>query len=117
MDADTNYWLIWVVYCLACAAFYWVWWKVTRLPRAPWISYSLRALMLSLMLTPWYANIEGNTMAPVLMVFALDTITIGTDAAGRALVPLLLSLLLAEIAATGYYFLQRKSKKTVKTKS
>jgi hypothetical protein len=117
MDAETNYWLIWLIYCLACGAFYWVYWKMTRIPRSPWLSYSLRALMLSLMLTPWYANIEGNTLAPALMVLALDIITIGGGAAGRALVPLLTSLMLAEAVATGYYFLQRKSKKTVKTES
>ena len=117
MDAETNSWLSWLFYCLACGAFYWVYWKMTRIPRSPWLSYSLRALMLSLMLTPWYANIEGNTLAPALMVLALDIITIGGGAAGRALVPLLTSLMLAEAVATGYYFLQRKSKKTVKTES
>lgn len=73
--------------------------------------------MVALVFTPWYANIEGSTLAPALMVLALDVITIGANAAGRALVPLLLSMLVAEVLATIYYLVQRKSKKTVKTKS
>ncbi len=117
MDADANYWVSWLIYCLAAAAFFWAYLKITSLPNSPWLSYSLRALMLALVLTPWYANIEGNTLAPALMILALDVITIGADAAGRALAPLLLSLLLAEVLATIYYFVQRKSKKTVKTES
>ncbi len=67
--------------------------------------------MLALIATPWYANVDGTTLAPALMIVALDAITIGLDAAGRALVPLILALIVAEFAATLVYFLSRKSKK------
>ena len=106
-----NYWLIWIVYSAAAAAFYWVYWRITTLPRARWLSYSLRALMFALMMTPWYANTDGDTMAPALMVVTLDAITIGLNAATRALVPLVLSLILAEILATLFYLVTRNRKK------
>ncbi len=102
-----SYWLIWTIYSLAAFAFCWVYWRITRLPTARWISYSLRSLMLALIFTPWYVNTEVTTMAPALMVVTLDAITVGVNAASRALVPLILSLIIAEVLATVFYFLTR----------
>lgn len=112
MEQSSNFLMIWVVYGLASALFYWVYWKITAFRQARWLSYSLRGLMLALIATPWYANVEGTSMAPALMVMTLDAITIGADAATRALVPLLLALLLAEFGATLMYFLQRNRKRS-----
>ena len=106
-----NYLLIWTISTLAAVAFYWVFWRITNMPRARWLSYSFRALMLSLMFTPWYANVEGDTLAPALMVVTLDAITIGVGEASRALVPLVLSLIVAEVIATIVYLFRRKPKK------
>ena len=66
--------------------------------------------MLALIFTPWYVNTEVTTMAPALMVVTLDAITIGGSATARALVPLILSLIVAEVLATVFYFLSRKRK-------
>ncbi|MCG8413475.1 MAG: hypothetical protein MI746_04560 [Pseudomonadales bacterium] len=111
MEAGDNFLMIWLIYGLAACVFYWVFWRITAFNRQRWISYSLRALMLTLIATPWYANVEGTTLAPALMVVTLDAITIGLDAAGRGLVPLVLALIVAEFVATLMYFFSRKSKK------
>lgn len=111
MDAGSDFLMIWVIYGAAAALFYWIFWQVTDFSRARWLSYSLRGLMLALIVTPWYANTEGTNMAPALMVMALDTITIGTSATSRALVPLILSLLCAEFIASLIYFLHRNRKR------
>ena len=87
MDVEANYWLIWIIYLLASAIFYWVFWQVTDFDNAKWMSYSLRAVTAAVILTPWYANIQGETMAPALMVMTLDLITNGRGAVARSAVP------------------------------
>ena len=116
MDADTNYWLIWIVYLAAAGVFYPIFWKVTRF-RWRWLGYSLRGLMAALIFTPWYANDQLNVLAPALMVAALDAITIGAEAASRASVPLVLALLTAEILATIIWLVHRKRKSAAKTRA
>jgi len=103
MAAETNYWLIWLIYLAAGGAFYGIFWWLTRFKRFKWISYSLRAVMLALILTPWFTTDEGRTMAPALMVMTLDAITIGREASGRAASPLLLAVVVAELIATLLY--------------
>lgn len=111
MEAGDNFWMVWLIYGLAACVFYLIFWRLTRFKRQRWLSYSFRGLMLALIATPWFANVEGTTLAPALMVVTLDAITIGVDAAGRALVPLLLALIIAEFVATLMYFFSRKGKK------
>jgi len=108
MEAANNFWLIWLVYLAASAVFYPLFWRLTAFTNRRWLSYSLRATMAALILTPWYANTQGDTLAPALMVTTLDAITIGGDAATRASVPLFLALLLAECVATVMWFLHRR---------
>ena len=108
MEAESNYWLIWLVYLAASAVFYPVFWRLTAFSRRRWLSYSLRATMAALILTPWYANTQSDTLAPALMIAALDAITIGGDAVARASTPLLLALILAECVATVLWFLHRR---------
>ena len=83
MEVEVNYWLIWIIYLVASAIFYWGFWLVTDFNKAKWTSYSLRAAAAALILTPWYANIQGETMAPALMVMTLDLITNGRGAVAR----------------------------------
>ena len=118
MAAETNYWLIWLIYLAAGAVFYGIFWWLTRFERFKWVSYSLRAVMLALILTPWFANDEGRAMAPALMVMTLDAITIGRDAMGRAASPLLLAIVVAELIATLLYLvIGRKKPKKIQTDS
>jgi hypothetical protein len=110
MEAETDYWLIWLVYLGGSGIFYPIFWRYTAFRRARWLSYSLRALMAALILTPWYANTQGETLAPALMVATLDAITIGSEAAIRAGVPLVMALFFAEILATILWFAHRRKK-------
>lgn len=96
--------LVWLIYLVASVGFLAVYWRLTRSESWPWLSWMLRTLMLVLVYTPWYANTSGNVLAPALMVAVLDAITIGPDAAWRALVPLLLVLLASLIIANILYF-------------
>jgi len=115
--AAPNYLLIWIVYLAASAVFLRVYWKVTAFKRLRWLSYSLRALMLAFTLTPWYASAQGDVIAPALMVLTLDAITLGLDTVARALVPLLLSLIAAELLATLIWFVKRPRKKPPETEA
>jgi len=111
MAAESNFLLVWIIYLAASVCFYAVFWWVTGFEHAKWRSYSLRAVAAAVIFTPWYANTGGETMAPALMVMTLDLITIGAGSVTRAAVPLLLSILVAEAAATSFYFLKRRQKK------
>lgn len=117
METGPNYLLIWLIYLLATAVFFWVYWKATAFRKRLWLSYSLRALMLALALTPWYANSQGDVIAPALMVVTLDAITLGPDTMGRALIPLVLSLLAAELLATIVWYAKKPQKKQAKTEA
>ena len=117
MEAESNYWLIWVIYLAAGIVFYLIFWWITRFRRALWSVYSLRAITAAIILTPWYANAQGTTLAPALIVLLLDIITIDNGAASRAAVPLVLSIIVAEVIATILFLLKRNSKKRIKTTS
>ena len=100
MEDIDNYGLVWFIYLLASAAFFVVYWQITRFTTAIWGSYVLRALALSIVLTPWYANAGSPALAPALMVLLLDIITIGSEEALRSVVPLFLSAIAAIIFGT-----------------
>ena len=117
METESNYWLIWLIYIAAAMLFLRIFWRIAWLQGLPWLRFSLRGLMLVLTFTPWYANIEGSNLAPALMVVALDVITVGMPAAPRALVPLLLATVAAEVLATILYFALRRKRKALNTES
>lgn len=108
MDSDFNPWPIWAAYLLASGIFYWVLHKLTRTDNPSWWLYSFRAAYLALVLTPAYANQQGESLAPALMVATLDLITIGSDEFVRALTPLSLAFAVSILASTAVYFYQRK---------
>lgn len=101
---------IWLVYLAAAVVFYWLFWRLTDFRRRGF-SYPLRAVMAAIIFTPWYANSQDATLAPALMVVLMDTITIGSDAAVRAFVPLFLAVVLA-IVLSLVVLLVKKAKKS-----
>ena len=107
MGVEANYLLIWIIYLIAGAIFYGVFWIVTKFNKAKWTSFSLRAAAAAIILTPWYANIQGETMAPALMVIALDLITIGGEAVPRSAIPLVLGIIASQIVVAIVYFIQK----------
>lgn len=128
MESGSNFWMLWLIYLAASGVFFVVFWRLTLLIKARWLAYLLRATLLALALTPWYANQQTTVLAPALMVVMLDMITIGGGAAVRSLVPLVLALVLAWVIGGVLYLLSlrtsvkkhkkpEKLKKTAKTKS
>ena len=113
MEVEANYLLIWIVYLIAGAFFYGVFWLVTKFNKAKWTSYSLRAAAAAIILTPWYANIQGETMAPALMVMTLDLITIGGQAVARSAIPLVLAIIATQIVVAIVYFFQKSRAEAV----
>lgn len=105
-----NYGLFWLVYLLASTLFIAIFWRLVRFKRALLLTYVMRALAIALIFTPWVSHVDGSYLAPALMVLALDTITLGAQAAPRAFVPLFLSLLLSCGVAALVWARKRKSR-------
>lgn len=110
METFSNYWLIWLIYLAAAAVFYTIFWKITDFKRARWLSYALRAVIIAIILTPWYASPEGQVLAPALIIVMLDAITIGATSAARAMVPLALSVTIALIIAAIMLLINNRKK-------
>jgi len=109
MDSIGNYWFFWILYLGASVLFTGIFWRVTSFERAIWASYSLRAVAIAVIYTPWYSNSLESEMAPALMVAALDAITGGFEAAFRSFVPLILTVLFGLLLAGAIYFLKNKN--------
>ena len=73
----------------------------------------MRAVIAAIIVTPWYANAYGAALAPAWIVILLDAITIGNDAMVRASIPLIFSIIVAELIATIMYFVKLKIVKTI----
>ncbi|MFK7862881.1 MAG: hypothetical protein AB8B95_01505 [Pseudohongiellaceae bacterium] len=108
MSSEFDYWSVWLVYLTAGAGFYWVFHLTTRTAGPSWWLYSLRGLYFALALTPAYANDQGSSLAPALMVTTLDLITIGPEALSRALIPLLLGISLSVVIASAIFVYRKK---------
>ena len=114
MDSIGNYWFFWTLYLGTAILFTGIFWRVTRFKRAIWASYSLRAVAIAVIFTPWYSNSQESIMAPALMVAALDAITGGFEAAFRSLVPLILAVLFGLLlAGIMSFFKKRKDLKNL----
>ena len=66
----------------------------------------MRAVIAAIIVTPWYANAYGTALAPAWMVVLLDAITIGNDVTVRAGIPLIFSIIVAELIATTMYYVK-----------
>ena len=108
MGSIGNYWFFWTLYLCAAVILTGLFWRVTRFEQAIWASYSLRAVAIAVVFTPWYSNSQDSGMAPALMVAALDAITGGFEAAFRSFVPLALAVLLGLLLAGVMSFFKGK---------
>lgn len=109
MTSEFDYWSVWLLYLGAGAAFYWVFHRYTSTASPSWWMYTLRGMYFALALTPAYANDQGESLAPALMVATLDLITSGPEAISRALVPLLLSMLAAIVIGSIVFVYKKRS--------
>ncbi len=108
MESIGNYWFFWLLYLASAAVFTVIFWRVTRFQQAIWTSYSLRAVAIAIIFTPWYSNPLDSGMAPALMVATLDAITVGGEAAYRSFVPLILAILFGLGVAGVLSFMQKQ---------
>lgn len=89
-----DYRIAWIVYCLAATGLAWLCWLVLRKLRSRGFAWLLQCWLLALLFTPWYVVPDDTVMAPALMVFVMDSITVSAESAVRALVPLIMALFL-----------------------
>lgn len=92
MDAN-DYITAWLVYLGAALVLSVLGWRLLRRLRPRELGWLLQCWLLALLFTPWYVLEDQDILAPALIVFALDTITIAPVAGIRALTPLVLALL------------------------
>ena len=93
MDAG-DYRIAWGVYCLAALGLAWLCWLVLRKLRSRGLAWLLQCWLLALLFTPWYVVPDDTVLAPALIVFVMDAITVSGESAVRALVPLIMMLFL-----------------------
>lgn len=91
MDSG-DYTTAWLVYLVAAAVLSVLCWRVFRRYLLRELAYVLQCWLLALLLTPYYVEEGSEVMAPALMVFAMDSITIAPVAGVRALIPLIMSM-------------------------
>ncbi|MDG1851212.1 MAG: hypothetical protein P8J44_03770 [Gammaproteobacteria bacterium] len=92
MDSQ-DYYIAWSIYLTAGVVFSLISWKLMK--RYFWreMAYLLESLLLAIIFTPWYVLPEEEILAPALIVFMLDLITVDLTTSIRALIPLVMAML------------------------
>ena len=87
-----DYLIAWILYGLAAVIVSIVAWVVLR--RYLWreFAYLLECWLLAILFTPAKVLVEQEIMAPAIIVFAMDTLTIDPTAGIRALIPLVMAM-------------------------
>jgi hypothetical protein len=87
---QSDYITSWVAYLVAAVVFSGLAWRVLR--KLPWrpLAYLLECWLLAILFTPWYVLADQKILAPALMVFAMDSLTISPEEGLRALIPLIM---------------------------
>lgn len=94
-----DYRLAWIIYTIAGIVLATLAWRVLYKHVLREIAYVLQCFLLALMFTPAFVLPDQQIMAPALIVFLMDTLTISPTAGIRALIPLVLALMAALIVA------------------
>ena len=96
MDSQ-DYYIAWSIYLTAGVVFSLISWKLMK--RYFWreMAYLLESLLLAIIFTPWYVLPEEEILAPALIVFMLDLITVDLTTSIRALIPLVMAMLFGVI--------------------
>jgi len=107
-----DYIVAWLVYLLAGIAFSFISWKVMKKFLWRELAYLLQSLLLAIIFTPWYVLPEDEILAPALIVFMLDLITVDINTSIRALIPLVMAMLfgiIVSIILSVIYRIRRKN--------
>ena len=94
-----DYRMAWIIYTMAGIVLAFLAWRVLYKYLLREVAYLLQCFLLALMFTPAYVLEDQRIMAPALIVFLMDVITISPTAGIRALIPLVLALMVALIVA------------------
>ena len=106
-----DYITAWLVYLLAGIAFSFMSWKVMKKFLWRELAYLLQSMLLAIIFTPWYVLPEDEILAPALIVFMLDLITVDVSTGIRALIPLVMAILfgiIVTIILSVIYRIRRK---------
>ena len=75
-----DYVLAWLVYLVAAALLSWVHWKFAK--KVFWLdlAYVMQGTLMAVIFTPWYVLSDQNILAPAIIIFVMDIVTIETTA-------------------------------------
>lgn len=92
-----DYIVAWLVYLVAAAALSWVHWKLAK--KMFWLdlAYVMQGTLMAIIFTPWYVLPDQNILAPAIIIFVMDIVTIETVAGIRALVPMAMVVILVDL--------------------
>jgi len=92
-----DYILAWFVYLIAGLALSWLFWKFAR--QIFWLdlAYVMQGTVMALIFTPWYVMPDQSILAPAIIIFVLDVVTIETMACIRSLVPMAMSVIFVNL--------------------
>jgi hypothetical protein len=87
----------WAVYLVAGVIFSVISWKFLKKILWRELAYLLQSLLLAIIFTPWYVLPDEEILAPAIIIFMLDLVTIDVTTSIRALIPLVMAMLLGII--------------------
>lgn len=92
-----DYIVAWLVYLVASIAMSFLFWKMIK--KILWLdlAYVMQVTFMAIVFTPWYVEADGNVLAPAIIIFVMDIVTIETIAGIRSLVPIAMAILLSTI--------------------
>jgi hypothetical protein len=92
-----EYYSAWGGYLVTGIAFSVISWKVMKSMLWRELAYLLQCLLLAIIFTPWYVLPEEEVLAPAIIIFMLDLVTIDASTSIRALIPLVVAMLMGVI--------------------
>lgn len=94
-----DYQIAWGLYLLAATGLSILSWYFFKRFILRELAYLLECWLLAILLTPAKVMVDANIMAPALVVFVMDTLTIDLTTGIRGLIPLVMSLLAMSFVA------------------
>ena len=93
----SDYIIAWLIYLIASVAISYLFWRTAK--NIFWIdlAYVLQVTFMAIIFTPWYVEADGSILAPAIIIFFMDIVTIELVAGIRSLVPMAIAILLSTI--------------------
>jgi hypothetical protein len=93
----SDYIIAWLIYLIASFAMSYIFWRTIK--KIFWIdlAYVLQVTFMAIIFTPWYVEADGAVLAPAIIIFVMDIVTIELVAGIRSLVPMAMAILLSTI--------------------